>query len=194
MAVDLASVLNADSKLFLEVDKDVSNVLLRAGELVLRALALSCHIEGQSLLGASRVAEGSARVVIRALRLEGHAASDLRVGPDLPLQRLDRENLVLEEHRIVFDGLADPLVLALECGDGLLLCPLSLEPQFGLVVGVVAVEALFPTLVLILVLEHGPLFGLFLAQLHVEARLLLILLLLLCAQTPLPFPRCHDAS
>jgi hypothetical protein len=128
MAVDFTGVLDADGELFLEVDKDVSNVLLGKGELGLRTLTLPSHVESKSLLRASGVAESGARVVIWALRLEGHAASNFCVWPDLSLQRLDREDLVLEKHRIVLYSLADSLVLSLEGSDGLLLCPFSFEP------------------------------------------------------------------
>lgn len=178
MAVDLTGVLDADCELFLEVDKDVSNVLLGEGELGLRTFTLPSHVESKSFLRAGGVAESSARVVIRALRLEGHAASDLGVGPDFSLERLDREDLVLEQHRVVLYCLSDPLVLSLESCNSLLLCPLSFEPQLSLIIRVIAVQALFAALILILALEHGSLFRLFLTQLHVEPCLFLVLLFL----------------
>jgi hypothetical protein len=96
VTVDLSGVLDANCELFLEVDEDISDILLGEGELSLGTLTLSGHVESKSLLRASGVAEGSARVMIWALRLEGHAARDLSVWPNFSLQRLDREDFVLE--------------------------------------------------------------------------------------------------
>lgn len=158
MAVNLSGVLNTDSEFFLEVHEDVADVLLWKRELSLRTLALAGHVQGKPLLRAGGVAESGARVVVWALRLEGHAAGDLSVWPDLALEGLDGENLILEEHWVVLNCLSDTLVLPLECGDSLLLSTLLLGLQFGLIVRVITVETVFSTLVLILTLEHSSLF------------------------------------
>ena len=190
MAVNLTCVLNADSKLykmnqlntktylFLEVHEDVPDVLLWERKLGLWTLALASHVEGEPLLRARGVAEGRARVVVRPLRLEGHAARDLRVWPNLALEWLYCEDLVLEEHGIVIDGLSDALVLARESGNRFLTGPGPLELELCLVIGVIAVQALITALVVILSLENGSLFVLLLSELLVQAGFLLVFLLL----------------
>ena len=45
--------------------------------------------------------------MVRTLRTERHAARHFRVRPDLALERLDLEDLVLEEHLVLVDGLLD---------------------------------------------------------------------------------------
>lgn len=134
MAIDLASVFNSDSEFFLEVDKDVSNILLRKRKLCLWTLALASHVEGQSFLRTRGVAESSTRVVIGTLRLECHTASYLSVWPNLSLEWLDGEDLVLEQHRVIIHSLADALVLSLKSSNCFLLSPLPLKLQFGIVV------------------------------------------------------------
>jgi len=108
VAVDLTSVLDADGKLFLEVNEDVTDILLWKGKLGLWTFTLTCHVQSESLLGAGGVAKGSARVVVWTLWLESHAAGDFGVWPNLSLKGLDGEDFVLEEHWIVFDGLRMP--------------------------------------------------------------------------------------
>ena len=134
MAIDFTSVFNSDGKLFLEVDENVSNVLLRERKLSLWALSLACHVQGQSLFRASGVAESCARIVVGTLRLEGHAARDLCVWPYLALEWFDGEDLILEEHWVIVHSFADALILSLESRNGLLLGPLSLELQFGVII------------------------------------------------------------
>ena len=112
VAVDLPGVLNADIELVLVVDENVSDVHLGDTQLCLRAAALPSHIQGEALLAAGDVAEGGAGVVVGTLGSEGDAAGDLCVGPDLPLQWLYREDLVLEEHRVFIHRLTDRLILA----------------------------------------------------------------------------------
>lgn len=95
---------------------------------------MTCHVQGESLLGAGRVAEGGAGVVIRALRLECHTAGDLCIRPDLALKGLDGEDLILEEHRVVLNCFANALVLSLQSGNRLLLGALPLELHLCLIV------------------------------------------------------------
>jgi hypothetical protein len=122
--------------------------------------------------------------VVRPLRLECHATRDLGVWPDLTLEWLNCEDLVLEEHGIIIDGLPDALVLARERGNRLLAGSGSLELELGLVVGVIAVQALIAALVVILSLENGSLFVLLLRELLIEAGFLLVFLLLGCESSP----------
>ena len=83
-------------------------------------LTLTGQVQGQSLLVARHIGEGSARVVIGALGSERHTAGHLRVGPDLAFKRLNLEDFVLEEHLVLLDGFPDAHVLAAKGGDGTL--------------------------------------------------------------------------
>ena len=60
MAIDFAGVFYADIELILIVDEDVANVHLGDAKLCLRAASLPGHVECESFLAASDVAEGSA--------------------------------------------------------------------------------------------------------------------------------------
>ena len=65
--------------------------------------------------------------MVWTLELEGYAASNLDIWPDFALNGLDGENLILEEHWIVLNCLANTLVLLLESSNSLLLILLLLE-------------------------------------------------------------------
>jgi len=103
----------------------------------LGALTLACEVQRKALLIACDVGEGSARVVVGSLWTESDAACHLRIGPDLALEGLDLEDLVLEEHLVFLNGFPDAHVLAVERGDGSLLASLHLLLSLRLVVGVV---------------------------------------------------------
>ena len=85
MAIDFTSIFDTELERLLVSDENITDVHLSDRELGLRTLALSSEVQSQALLVASDIGKSRARVVIRALRLEGHAASDLGVGPDFPL-------------------------------------------------------------------------------------------------------------
>lgn len=140
VAVDLACVFDAKLERFLVSDKDVSDVHLGDGKLGLGSLALTGEVKGEALLVARHIGEGRAGVVVRALGSEGHTAGHLCVGPDFALQRLDLEDLILEEHLVFVDGVADGHVLAVQGRYCPLLASLHLGLLFGFVVGVITVE------------------------------------------------------
>jgi len=71
---------------------------------------------------------------------EGNTACHLCVGPDFALQRLDLEDFVLEEHRILCNCLSDRLVLAAKGSKGLRLAALLFRCQLILVVTVVRIK------------------------------------------------------
>lgn len=54
--------------------------------------------------------------MVGALWSEGHAAGDLGVGPNLSLEGFNGEDLILEEHGVVIDGLLDGLVFSCQGG------------------------------------------------------------------------------
>ncbi len=91
------------------------------------------------------------------------------------------EDLVLEEHLVLLDGLPDAHVLAVEGGHGALLAPLELGLGLGGVVGVVTVKVAIVVLVLTSVnglLDLLTLFLLLLRKLLVQQLLFLLLLYL----------------
>jgi hypothetical protein len=188
VAIDFTSIFDSDGELSLEVDEDVSDVLLWERKLSLWAFALTSHIQCKSLFGTGGVAESGARIVIWTLRLESHAASDLSVWPDLALKRLDGENLILEEHGVIINCLSDALVLSSKSGDSLLAISLLLEMQLILIIGVIAVKTVL-TVIEVLRLQNLPLLSLFLSKLLVESALLLVLLLVSCKGSPGEFDR-----
>jgi hypothetical protein len=112
VAVNLSGVFNSDIKLVLVVNENISDVHLGDAQLSLWAFSLASHVEAQSFLGASHIAEGSARVVVWTLGLKGHTAGDFSVGPNLSLEGLDRENLILEKHGVFIDSFLNSLVLS----------------------------------------------------------------------------------
>lgn len=178
MTVDFSCVLDTELERFLVSDKDVANIHLRDAKLGLGALALSRKVQRKTLLIASDVSEGSARVVVGALWAESDTTGHLRVGPDLALERLDLENLVLEEHLVFLNGFPDAHVLAVERGDGSLLASLHLLLGLCLVVGVVRVQVAIVVVVLAGVdslFDFVAFFLLLLGQLEVKPLLLLLL-------------------
>ena len=147
MAVDFAGILNAQFKGFLVSDKNVANVHLRDRQLGLRALALPCEVEGESLLVAGHVCKGRARVMVGTLRAEGYATGHLSVGPNFSFQWLNLEDLVLEEHFIFLYSLSDRGIFPGQSRDCSLFFALLLGVELALVVRVVGIEALVLALV-----------------------------------------------
>jgi len=134
VAVDLTCVFNSNSEFSHVVDEDITNVLFWKRELSLWTFTLSSHVQSKSFFRASCVAERGARVVVWTLRFESDAACDLSVWPDLSLKWLDGENLILEEHWVILDGLSDSLVLSGKGGNGLLLSSLVLLFELGSII------------------------------------------------------------
>lgn len=64
--------------------------------------------------------------MVGALGTEGHTAGHFCVRPNFTLKRLNLENLVLEEHLVLFYGFPDAHILAIESGHSPLLAPLHL--------------------------------------------------------------------
>ena len=102
MAVDLASIFDTELEGLLVRHEDVTDVHLGDGELGLGALALAGEVQRQALLVAGDIGEGRAGVVVGTLRTERDTAGHLRVRPNLALERLDLEDLVLEEHFVLW--------------------------------------------------------------------------------------------
>ena len=144
---------------------------------------LTSHVQCKSFFRTGGIAEGSARIVIGALRFESHAASDLSVWPDLSLKRFNGENLILEEHGVVINSLSDALVFSSKGGDSLLSISLLFEMKFILIVGVIAVKTVL-NVVDVLRLKNLSLLSFFLDQLLVESILLLVLLFVSCKSSP----------
>lgn len=131
---------------------------------------MTSQVECKPVLVAGHVAECGARVVVRTLRTERHAARHFGVWPDLAFEWFDLEYLVLEEHLVFIDGLLDGGILARQGGEDLRLLALAALLHFNCVVRVVGVE----TLVIVIALLQGlvdvvALFDLFGRQLLVES-------------------------
>ncbi len=72
--------------------------------------------------------------MVGALGTESHTAGHFCVWPNFTLERLNLENLVLEEHLVLFHSLPDAHILAIESGHSPLLAPLHLLLSLSLVV------------------------------------------------------------
>jgi len=139
VAIDLACVFDTYSEFSHVVDKDITNILFWKRELSLWAFTLSSHVQSKSFFGASGVAERGAWVVVWTLRFKGNAASDFSVWPDLSLEWLDGENLILEEHWVILDGLSDSLILSGKGGNSFFLSSLVLLLEFSRIIWVIGV-------------------------------------------------------
>lgn len=118
VAIDFSSVFDSNFKIILVVHEDVSNVHLCDGELSLRAFALTSHVEGESFLRTGDVAKSGAGVVIGSSWFECNATGNFGVWPDLSLQRLNIEDVVLEEHQVFIYSLSNALKLSCQSCDG----------------------------------------------------------------------------
>jgi len=77
--------------------------------------------------------------VIWTLRFKSNAASDFSVWPDLSLEWLNGENLILEEHWVIFDSLSDSLVLSGKGGDSFFLSSFVLLSELIFIIGVIGI-------------------------------------------------------
>ena len=177
MAVDLTGIFDTELEGLLVCDKDVANVHLGDGELGLRTLTLASEIKSEALLATGHVGEGCARVVVGTLGAECHTAGHLGVRPDFAFERLYLEDLVLEEHLVLLNGLTDAQILAIERGYGALLAPLKLGLRLGGVIGVIAIQLAVFVVILAGIdglLDLVALLLLFLAELKVKPLLFLL--------------------
>ena len=176
MAVNFAGIFDTELKRLLVGHENVANVHFGDGKLSLWALALTSEVKCKALLVASNVGKCRAGVVVWTLWAEGYTTGHLRVRPNLTLKGLNLENLVLEEHLVLLDGLSDAHVLAVEGSDSSLLASVLLGLGLGGVIGVVAIQVAILIVVLASVdslLDFFSLLLLFLAELQVEPLLFL---------------------
>ena len=179
MAVNLTGIFDTELEGLLVCDKDVANVHLGDGELGLRTLTLASEIQSKALLATGHVGESCARVVVGALGAECHTAGHLSVRPDFSFEGLYLGDLVLEEHLVLLDGLADAQVLAIERGYGALLAPFKLGLSLGGVIGIITIQLAVFVIIFAGIdglLDFVALLLLFLAELKVKPLLFLLFL------------------
>lgn len=110
MALDFPSVLYLDGLLDWLVYKNISEVDLLLGEVSLGAKSFSLELEGKSFLCAGDIAIGHAVVGVGLGGHESNSDGNLAVRPDVSNQRLDLEDVVLEQKEIIFNCFSDCLV------------------------------------------------------------------------------------
>ena len=106
VAVDVAVVLEHDLVPVLRVDVDVADVEALVEPRRLRPEAHALQLERQPRLAAGELAVGGERDLAGGGRAEGDRELAVRVGEDLAARRVDREDRVLEDERVLLDEAA----------------------------------------------------------------------------------------